>query len=36
MAGGLKIIPDRLPIPYPNFDLFWGLYQKGSEPAHHD
>ncbi len=24
----LAVIPDQLAIPYPSFDLFWGLYQK--------
>jgi SAM-dependent methyltransferase len=24
----LDIIPDQMPIPYPNFDVFWVLYQK--------
>jgi hypothetical protein len=24
----LDLVPDNLIIPYPNFDLFWGLYQK--------
>lgn len=24
----LKLIPDALTIPYPTYDLFWGLYQK--------
>ncbi|MBL8166245.1 MAG: class I SAM-dependent methyltransferase [Anaerolineae bacterium] len=23
-----RLMPDNLPIPYPAFDLFWGLYQK--------
>ncbi len=27
----LKLIPDELIIPYPNLDLFWGLYQKDEE-----
>jgi 2-polyprenyl-3-methyl-5-hydroxy-6-metoxy-1,4-benzoquinol methylase len=30
-AGQLSnLIPDKLPIPYPNYDLFWGLYQKST------
>jgi SAM-dependent methyltransferase len=24
----MTLVPDNLPIPYPNFDLFWGLYQR--------
>lgn len=28
MARLLGVIPDRLAIPYPNFDLFWILFQK--------
>lgn len=28
-ATGLNLIPDGLLIPYPNFDLFWALYQWG-------
>lgn len=24
----VKLVPDSLPIPYPTFDLFWGLYRK--------
>lgn len=24
----LGMIPDKLPIPYPTFDLFWALYRK--------
>jgi SAM-dependent methyltransferase len=27
-APALKLIPDRLPIPYPSFDLGWWLFQK--------
>lgn len=28
MRAGLKLVPDNLIIPYPAFDLFWGLYQR--------
>lgn len=29
LGGGLlKLIPDRFTIPYPNFDLFWILFQR--------
>lgn len=24
----LKIVPDKVSIPYPSFDLFWGLYRR--------
>ena len=32
LRGGLIIIPDHLVIPYPNFDLFWMLFQKSTNP----
>ena len=28
LQGGLKLIPDQMVVPYPNFDLFWMLFQK--------
>ncbi|MBC7876344.1 MAG: class I SAM-dependent methyltransferase [Anaerolineales bacterium] len=28
LQGGLRIIPDKMVIPYPTFDLFWMLFQK--------
>ena len=32
LAGGvLGLIPTRLTLPYPGDDLFWALYQRGSE-----
>lgn len=30
LQGGLKIIPDKMVILYPTFDLFWMLFQKKS------
>jgi hypothetical protein len=27
-AALLRLVPDKLPVPYPTFDLFWALYQK--------
>lgn len=29
----LRLLPDRLSIPYPADDLFWMLFQKRTEPA---
>jgi SAM-dependent methyltransferase len=31
LRSGLKIVPDRLSIPYPSFDLFWMLFQKRTD-----
>jgi hypothetical protein len=28
LSWGLKFVPDRIRILYPNFDLFWALYRK--------
>jgi SAM-dependent methyltransferase len=28
VSAGLRLVPDRLRIPYPSFDLFWALYRK--------
>lgn len=31
VGAAAGVVPDRLPIPYPSEDLFWGLYRKEAE-----
>lgn len=31
LTGALNILPEHAALPYPAFDLFWGLYQKVEE-----
>ncbi len=34
LSGMLEILPEHAALPYPAFDLFWGIYRKvGDEPC---